>query len=105
MATPFFLSSASGTQGPCVYLIFFLQPPCSRIIPLPTPPSSNSKLLYTEVTLGIEAIRHPSMRGSVTLRYVNLTEEVLEMNCTSLTRGLVLLAPGRWPLFGARLSA
>ena len=97
MATPFFLSSALETQGPCVYLIFFLQPPCSRIIPLPaTPaPSSNSKLLYTEVTpWGLKPSEHPGMRGSATLRrvFISLTEDVLELELYLINKGAC--APG-----------
>lgn len=70
-------------QGPgplCLSDFFFsFSIPSSKIIPIPSP-SSNSKLLYTEVTLwGLKWLEHPSMNGLTPPWDVCLSEEVLEI--------------------------
>lgn len=78
--------------GPRVLLFlwfyFPLNLPYSKIIPIPSP-SSNSKLLYTEVTLlGLKWLEHPGMNGLTPLRDVCISEEVLEIEMYLINKGV-----------------
>ena len=75
------------------FFSFNLPVPELSLSPPPPLPSSNSKLLYTEVTLwGLKPSEHPGMRGSATLRYVSLTE-VLEIELYLINEGACTPGP------------